>query len=324
MREFFKYFFGKGDTIEFENFGFSHFAPIIVAALVIFLIFKFRDKIRAFKHEKTVRLALALVMIITEMSYFWRLVGSPELNPNPVDHLPITVCGWAVIFGSYMLVTKSQSLFDIVYFWVFSGTIFALITPTVISNTGPTRFRYYQFWLEHTTGYIAIFYMIFVHKMRPTLKSAAKAYVALAILAVIAYVANRILGPGANYLFMADGLYRIERLRRMQDFEMIRVNGIRIFDQKIKGSSQMKEGLGTGSFARIKEGISTAVTDFFYDVDRDQTLTLSMLRKLLNEGISPYMLENPDRKISIHCYRKIIQDAGVFSSVQEYLGKSPE
>lgn len=127
-----------------------------------------------------------------------------------------------------------------------------------------------------------------------------------------------------NYLFMADGLYRIERLRRMQDFEMIRVNGIRIFDQKIKGSSQMKEGLGTGSFARIKEGISTAVTDFFYDVDRDQTLTLSMLRKLLNEGISPYMLENPDRKISIHCYRKIIQDAGVFSSVQEYLGKSPE
>ena len=204
MREFFKYFFGKGDTIEFENFGFSHFAPIIVAALVIFLIFKFRDKIRAFKHEKTVRLALALVMIITEMSYFWRLVGSPELNPNPVDHLPITVCGWAVIFGSYMLVTKSQSLFDIVYFWVFSGTIFALITPTVISNTGPTRFRYYQFWLEHTTGYIAIFYMIFVHKMRPTLKSAAKAYVALAILAVIAYVANRILGPGANYLFMAE------------------------------------------------------------------------------------------------------------------------
>ena len=113
MREFFKYFFGKGDTIEFENFGFSHFAPIIVAALVIFLIFKFRDKIRAFKHEKTVRLALALVMIITEMSYFWRLVGSPELKPNPVDHLPITVCGWAVIFGSYMLVTKSQSLFDI-------------------------------------------------------------------------------------------------------------------------------------------------------------------------------------------------------------------
>jgi len=83
------------------------------------------------------------------------------------------------------------------------GSIFALITPTVISYTGPTRFRYYQFWLEHTLGYVAIFYMIFVHKMRPTVKSAIKSYVALVVLAVIAYFSNRMLGPGANYLFMA-------------------------------------------------------------------------------------------------------------------------
>ena len=45
--------------------------------------------------------------------------------------------------------------------------------------------------------------MIFVHGMRPTVKSAIRAYVALAVLAVIAYFANQIIGPGANYLFMA-------------------------------------------------------------------------------------------------------------------------
>ena len=45
--------------------------------------------------------------------------------------------------------------------------------------------------------------MIFVHKMRPTIKSAIKSYVALLILAVIAYYSNLLLGPGANYLFMA-------------------------------------------------------------------------------------------------------------------------
>jgi uncharacterized membrane protein YwaF len=38
--------------------------------------------------------------------------------------------------------------------------------------------------------------------MRPTIKSAIKSYSALAILAVVAYVANDML-PGANYLFMA-------------------------------------------------------------------------------------------------------------------------
>ncbi len=203
MKEFFHYFFGKGDEIEFSNFSLAHFLPIVLMIGIIYLIYRFRDKIAAYKHEGRIRLALALVMIITEMSYFWRLVGVPELDANPIDHLPITVCGWGVIFCSFMLSSKSKGLFDIAYFWLFAGTIFALITPTVISYTGPTRFRYYQFWLEHTTGYIAVFYMIFVHKFRPTFKSAVKSYATMTVLAIVAYVANVVLGPGANYLFMA-------------------------------------------------------------------------------------------------------------------------
>ena len=203
MREFLAYFFGKGDTVEFTNFSAAHFLPILLAVATIFLIHRFQQPLRRWKSEEKLRYGLAFALIICEMSYFWRLVGVPALQPNPVDHLPITVCGWVVVFCSYMVIGKSQMLFDISYFWLFSGTIFALITPTVITYTGPTRFRYYQFWLEHTLGYIAIFYMIFVHGMRPTFRSAVRSYTALGILAVIAYCANQLIGPGANYLFMA-------------------------------------------------------------------------------------------------------------------------
>ena len=175
MKEFLNYFFGKGETEEFTNFTLAHFLPILVAVGIILLIWRFKDKIQACKHEKAFRYTLAFLLIVSEMSYYWRLVGIPSLDPNPVDHLPITVCGWAVVFCSFMVIGKSQSLFDIVYFWLFAGSIFALITPTVISFTGPTRFRYYQFWLEHTLGYISVFYMVFVHKMRPTVKGAFKA-----------------------------------------------------------------------------------------------------------------------------------------------------
>lgn len=203
MKEFLQYFFGAGTEVEFTNFSFAHFAPILLAIGVIFIIYIFRDKLRNSRHDQTFRYIMAFMLIISELSYFWRLVGVPSLNPNPVDHLPITVCGWAVVFASFMVVGKSQSLFDIIYFWLFSGTIFALVTPTVISYTGPTRYRYYQFWVEHTMGYVAVFYMIFVHKMRPSWKSIIKSYAALLVLAVVAYTANQIIGPGANYLFMA-------------------------------------------------------------------------------------------------------------------------
>ena len=101
-----------------------------------------------------------------------------------------------------MLVGKSQKLFDIVYFWLLSGSLFALITPTPITFTGPTRFRYYQFWLEHTLGYVAIFYMIFVHNMRPTVRSAVRSYCGLWMMSALAYFVNQML-PGANYLYMA-------------------------------------------------------------------------------------------------------------------------
>ena len=202
MKAFLKYFLGAGAEVEFRNFTLAHFIPVALLALVIYLIYQFKDKLRESKHEQRIRIALALLLIFSEMSYYWRLVAIPSLGPNPIDHLPITVCGWSVVLASYMVLCKSQSMFDVCYFWLLSGAIFALITPTVITYTGPTRFRYYQFWLEHTLGYVAIFYMIFVHGMRPTIKSAIRALFWLVVLAIIAYFANEML-PGANYLFMA-------------------------------------------------------------------------------------------------------------------------
>ena len=195
-------FFGEGTKQEFAIFTFAHFAPILLMLGVIFLIRWKREAIRNWKHEETLRYILAFALIISDMSYYWRLVGMPSLGANPVENLPIGVCGWAVIFCSFMMVGKKQGLFDIAYFWLLSGSLFALLTPTPLNFTGPTRFRYYQFWAEHTLGYVAIFYMIFVHGMRPTIKSAVRSYVALLVFAVIAYSVNRMI-PGANYLYLA-------------------------------------------------------------------------------------------------------------------------
>ena len=202
MKEFFAYFFGEGTTPEFALFTPAHFAPILLMLTMIYLIFRSRDKLRAWKHEEKIRYVLAFVLILSDMTYYWRLVGMPSLGANPIDNLPIGVCGWAAIFCSYMVLGKSQRLFDIAYFWLLSGSLFALLTPTPLTYTGPTRFRYYQFWTEHTMGYIAIFYMIFVHKMRPTVRSAVRSYTALLVFAIIAYNVNVML-PGANYLYLA-------------------------------------------------------------------------------------------------------------------------
>ena len=120
MRDFFNYFFGAGKEVEFHNFSLAHILPILAMIGVIYLIYRFKDKIASSKYEKNIALALGLIAIICEMSYFWRLVGITDLTPNPEDNLPITICGWVVIFSSFLVVTKNQTLFDICYFWAFA------------------------------------------------------------------------------------------------------------------------------------------------------------------------------------------------------------
>lgn len=203
MRAFIHHFFGQNTATEFTLFSFAHLAPILVAAVLIFLIYRFREPIRKWDKEYVLRYVLAFLLICSEMGYYWRLVGMPELGPNPQENLPIAVCGWAAIFLSYAVIGKSQTLFDFCYFWLFSGSLFALLTPT-LEFAGPTRFRYYQFWTEHLSIYVTLFYLMFVHKMRPTIRSAVKSYIALFVMVVIACCTNAYLGEGANYLFMAE------------------------------------------------------------------------------------------------------------------------
>ena len=202
MKAFLEYFLGAGSEPEFAIFTLAHFAPVALMVAAIFLVRRFRSAIGSWKHERRLRYCMAFLLFFAEMSYYWRLIAIPDLGPNPVEHLPIGVCSWAIVFCSYMVIGKSQTLFDISYFWLLCGSVFALLTPTPLTYTGPTRFRYYQFWIAHTLPFISLFYMIFIHNMRPTIRSAVKSYLALVVLAVIAYGANCMI-PGANYLFLA-------------------------------------------------------------------------------------------------------------------------
>lgn len=202
MQDFFRYFFDKGTDQEFALFTPAHFIPILLLIGALFLLYRYRDSIRNFPYETNFRYMLGFMLIICDMSYYWRLAACPWLSGGPAENLPIGVCAWSVIFCSFMVIGKSQRLFDISYFWLLSGSLFALLTPTPLTFCGPTRFRYYQFWLEHTLGYVALFYMIFIHRMRPNRRSFFRSYFALLGLSAFAAWVNSMI-PGANYLYMA-------------------------------------------------------------------------------------------------------------------------
>ena len=82
MKEFLQYFFLAGTEAEFALFTPAHFAPILLLVAVIFLIRKNRDALRQWKYEEMLRYVLGFALIISDMAYYWRLVGgAPWLQP---------------------------------------------------------------------------------------------------------------------------------------------------------------------------------------------------------------------------------------------------
>ncbi len=193
-------FFGYGEKGDFSYFSFAHFIPLILLGVVIFLEWRYRNKLKNSKWDGRLRFILAFILIIAEMSYYWRLM---YIGGSYVTKLPITVCGWMTILCSFMLMSKNKTLFEICYFMVFTVGLMPLITPAVIVTTGPAYYRYYQFWIQHTGTIIALCYMMFSYGFRPTWKSALKSLGVFVVITALSLWANATI-EGANCLFLSN------------------------------------------------------------------------------------------------------------------------
>lgn len=201
-------FFGYGAHGDFKLFSIWHFLPLILFGVAIFLIWRFRAWFRTWKFEENFRFIWAAIMIFIEMSYFWRLlyVGSADVGQinSLLDKLPLQVCEWTCILSCFMLMKKRDNwLFQICFYVCLTAGTCALIIPnTAIATTGPTYYRYYQFWLEHMLPTLAALYMAFVHGYRPKLKGVFISAGFLGTLGTVCIICNHVFKEhNARYMY---------------------------------------------------------------------------------------------------------------------------
>ena len=200
-------FLGFGEKGNFKYWSFAHFFPIALFALAVYFVFRYREKLKNWKHEENLRFVFAAAMLFAEISYFWRLlyVGSSESYvTDMMDKLPLQVCEWTCIFAAFMLMKKSKYLYPVCFYVCLTVGVFPVLTPSVITTTGPTYWRYYQYWLEHLLPPLAVLYMTFVHGFRPTKKGMLGGVGYMTTLVVFALICNSKF-PEANYLYIAKG-----------------------------------------------------------------------------------------------------------------------
>lgn len=197
-------FFGYGPMGDFKFFSIAHIIPLIFLAICIFLIIRFRDKLRNWKYEDKFRYIWAFVMIMCEMGFFWRCLYVGPQNAGYKDmlsYLPLQVCQWSCIFATFMMMSKSHKLYSYCYYVCFTFGLIPLFYPLVIENAGPTYFRYYQYWGEHLLPILSVVYMTFVHGYRPKYPHIFIPFTFLFLMGIICAKVNEVV-PYANYFYL--------------------------------------------------------------------------------------------------------------------------
>ena len=202
-------FFGYGPEGDFAQWSLAHFAPIVATLILIVITWMHRERLRSWRHEETARYVFCFICYIVLMSYYWRLlyVGTaPDVSNTFMDRLPLQVCEWTLVISVFMMLKKSPLLFDMTFFLTMSFSLLPLIFPAVITTTGPTFYRYYQFWGVHLLPIYGMFYMMFVHKMEPHPRGIAAVLVLLVALLVPSLFLNQAF-ESANYLYLKPSRY---------------------------------------------------------------------------------------------------------------------
>lgn len=201
LTNFLRHFFGPGrEDYSFPYFSIPHLLPIFIMIALIYLIYRYRNTIgKNDALDLRLRAWLGFLVSTANISWYWHAI---YVGTDIRVSLPLTVCETVMMLSPFLLFTKNQHLFDVLYFWTLCGSSQALITPAVLDNYGPEKFKYYQFWIGHCGIFLVIFYCLFVLNMKVSFKSMIRAIFWLFIMALVAIYANSNI-PGANYLYLA-------------------------------------------------------------------------------------------------------------------------
>lgn len=117
-------------------------------------------------------------------------------NFNYKTDLPLHLCSFLTLVIPFLSVTRKKFYYEIFFFLVIAGTLQSLITPDEYNYL---NFKFFRYWYIHAGLVTFMFFATFIYKLRPTLKSVGKAFLAMQIYMLLMFVVNYFLG--SNYFY---------------------------------------------------------------------------------------------------------------------------
>lgn len=183
---------------EFVQFGPAHLTVIgtlIAISVVLCVVVRYANSTAV---KRSICWGLAVILLGSEWLGYGNALIYHGFDFFLQYSLPLHACGIAVYLTAYMLVTKRQVVFEIVYFWGLAGTTQAILTPAV-TEAFPS-FRFFHFFIAHSAIIIGVLVAVFGLKMRPRAKGLWITYAASWCMVFVVGGLNYLLGT--NYMYL--------------------------------------------------------------------------------------------------------------------------
>lgn len=147
MVSFLKHFFrGTPDDYKFPAYGLEHILLVLLCFYVIFLLIKYREKLRNTILGRNVKISLIAGLLLQQIIlYLWYgFSGYFTIK----ESLPLYNCRIAIIFTALALLTNKKIFRNVSVYWGIIGTIMAFASP----DLDPFMFPHYtrvSFFLGH-------------------------------------------------------------------------------------------------------------------------------------------------------------------------------
>jgi len=184
------------NTTAMPLFGAEHLLPVLLLVLfIVFLAYLKKSSIPQASQDNLGR-GLAWVLFFSFPTYvaLQLLDGSVSWNTA----LPLYPCPLASLAAPLLIRSKNTTLFNVIFYWVFAGTLQAVITPEV-KSTFP-HYEYFYFWVCHAGLLGLLLFTLVIQDKEPTLRGVVSAFIWLNVFVVISAIVNSLLGSNYYYL----------------------------------------------------------------------------------------------------------------------------
>lgn len=166
-------------------------ALVSVVALPLVLLVASRGR-RAPGFDFVKRRALAVVLVVFEISNIFAKLGATEV-------LPMHLCDWSLVAVAAGLWFRSQTAFELGYFWALAGTFQALLTPAI--DFALPAWRLFGFFYSHALIVVGVLHLLLVERLRPWPRSLWRVLLWSEVYLAVALLVNAL--TGENYGFLA-------------------------------------------------------------------------------------------------------------------------